>query len=334
MIPATHTVRETKWRGYNAVEAENDALKVTVVPGLGSRIVSLYSKKKQLELLRVPTSVEAYEQAPMLYGVPILFPPNRIADGSFFFHGRIYQFDQNDIDTGSHSHGLVHDKEWKQVDLYTTDVASVIITEFNSVHDPEVMKQLPHPFRLVMKLSLEAGKVTQKIEVHNESNDEFPWGIGYHTTFQFPFGAASTKEGCKLHAPVGRRWELTERFLPTGNMITDSRSQLLNAGMIIKGVKLDDLFETNRGLVNEAIMTDRDAGLQVRYTADSSFGHWVLHNGDGDGNYVCPEPYTCVTNAFNLALPPDQTGMNTIQPGECQTVTCAFQVEYLIEVDY
>lgn len=326
-------VRQVVWRGYDAVEAESGGLTMTVVPQLGSRVVSLFSKAKRVELLRAPESEEAYKQSPMLYGIPVLFPPNRIEDGQFVFQDRHYQFAINDAATGSHSHGLVHDKAWTVTGMKASGGAALVVTEFQASLYPEVLMQFPHPFRLVMKLFLEEGALTQTVEVHNDSCKAFPWGIGYHTAFRFPFGEDSAEEDCLFSAPVGRRWMLNERFLPTGKRVEDTRSGPLNEGIAMRDVRLDDLFERNRNAANEAVLADRNSGVRVRYKADDSFGHWVLHNGDGAGRYLCPEPYTCVTNAFNLPLAAELTGMKVVEPGQSDSATCIISVEPLNETE-
>ena len=192
------------------------------------------------------------------------------------------------------------------------------------------MKQFPHPFRLVMTLILKGGTLTQTVEVHNDSSQAFPWGLGYHTTFRFPFREDSSEANSIFSAPIGKRWELNARFLPTGITMIDVRSEQLNEGIEIAGVQLDDLFQKEPAAANEAVLTDRDAGIRVTYQADDSFGHWVLHNGDGTGRYLCPEPYTCLTNAFNLPLPPELTGMKVIQPGQSDSTACFISVSTVV----
>jgi len=96
-------VRRIDFMGVPAVRMENERLAATVVPDWGSRVVSLWSKEAGAELLRVPASLEEYGRTSMLYGIPVLFPPNRIEDGAFSYGGRNYRFDINDPATGNHS---------------------------------------------------------------------------------------------------------------------------------------------------------------------------------------------------------------------------------------
>ncbi|MDG0810213.1 aldose 1-epimerase [Cohnella rhizosphaerae] len=152
-------------------------------------------------------------------------------------------------------------------------------------------------------------------------------GLGYHTAFNLPLGANSSSASCTFAAPVGRRWQLDARFLPTGEMVEDARGVQLRQGMPLDGVALDDVFEAAGEGANEAVLTDPEARIRVRYRAERAFGAWVLHNGDGRRRFVCPEPYTCVTNAFNLALPPDATGMRVLAPYASASLACSIAVE-------
>lgn len=322
-----HGGRVVAWLGRPGVLIENDRLEATIVPALGSRVVSLRCKASGTELLRTPASREAYETSPMLYGIPVLFPPNRIAGGSFEFDGRTYRFDVNDPATDSHAHGFVHDKPWEVVSCGRDEESARLVTAFDSAFHPSVTAQFPHRFRLVMRVELLGNALIQRIDVHNESDTAFPWGLGYHTAFNDPLGAASSPASCTFAAPVGRRWLLDARFLPTGERTEDSRSAQLRKGMPIEGVALDDVFEAAGEDANEAVLTDPEAGIHVRYRADRAFGTWVLHNGDGRQGFVCPEPYTCVTNAFNLPLPPETTGMQVLGPYASASVSCSIVVE-------
>lgn len=312
-----------------AVRAENDRLSMTVVPGWGSRVISLRWKPSDTELLRTPPSMTEYERTPFLYGMPVLFPPNRIENGSFTFEGRPYQFRINEPQHHNHAHGLVHDEAWEVGRCWTKGNRAVIETVFSSRGRPAVMSQFPHEFSILLRMSIDGASFRQTAEIRNKSKHSFPWGLGYHTTFRFPFGNAEGQERCTLRAPVGKRWVLNDRVLPTGELAHDFRSRSLRDGISVSQFPLDDLFLAMPEDRNEAVLTDPAAGLQVTYRADDAFKHWVLHNGDGASGYLCPEPYTCATNAFNLGMDPEITGMQVLGPGRTALLFCTIHVEEL-----
>jgi aldose 1-epimerase len=91
----------------------------------------------------------------------------------------------------------------------------------------------------------------------------------------------------------------------------------LNDGVDLTQYSLDDVFEGRPSAdgTNDAVLTDEDAGIRVVYRCASPFRHWVLYNGSGKEGYISPEPYTWVTNAPNLKLPADITGVRVLEPG-------------------
>ena len=70
----------------------------------GANCISLRNKKYHAALLREPPENIKLDN-PYLYGMPILFPVNRIENGIFEFEGREYVFPINEPSTGCHLHG-------------------------------------------------------------------------------------------------------------------------------------------------------------------------------------------------------------------------------------
>ena len=57
-----------------------------ICPKMGANLISL--RHNGYPILREPDSFDALQHSPVLYGVPILFPPNRTSGGKFTFkHG-------------------------------------------------------------------------------------------------------------------------------------------------------------------------------------------------------------------------------------------------------
>lgn len=71
--------------GTPAIKAGNEHIEMIVVPEWGSNVISLVDKATKIQLLREPKTAESFHDTPTLYGIPILFPPNRVSDGTFSF---------------------------------------------------------------------------------------------------------------------------------------------------------------------------------------------------------------------------------------------------------
>ncbi|WP_269432468.1 aldose 1-epimerase [Gordoniibacillus kamchatkensis] len=274
---------------------------------------------------------KAYRQMPLLYGIPVLFPPNRIENGRFVYNGREYQFERNEKNTGHHAHGMVYQRRWELLKGSAEAGEAVIVTKFDSAQHPDVIAQFPHRFRVRMTFTLRGSKLIQEAEVTNLSEEAFPWGLGYHTTFSFPFrGKEDRLDKCTLAVNAAKRWVLNSQFLPTGELQDFDGRERLNAGLPMEGVVLDDVFLSSAGCgetPNEALLTDGNIGLKVAYRCDGNMTQWVLHNGGGGQGFFCPEPYTWVTNAPNLPLDRSLTGLQELEPGMSRTVRCLIAIE-------
>ncbi len=73
-------------------------------PDCGARVLSLRYKNEPV--LREPENTDELSSEPLLYGMPFLFPPNRVADGHFTFDGKDYRLPINEPARNNHIHGL------------------------------------------------------------------------------------------------------------------------------------------------------------------------------------------------------------------------------------
>lgn len=315
-------VEITSFLGEQAVKAGNDQLEIFLIPSWGSNLISMVEKKTGIELLRVPNDREEFWNTPVLYGTPILFPPNRIDGGMFTFNNEKYQFDINEPDKNNHIHGFVHTRKWELRKAEIVDEKVIIETEFYSAIHDDVKRQFPHDFCINMSYILDRNTLQKNGTIKNLDKKSFPWGLGFHTTFFFP------EDSSLFSLTASKRWKLNERFLPTGVLKEIEYVDKLQKGMSLKNLPLDDAFLSSVGETgkNEAVITHPVAGIKIVYKVDENFKHWVVYNKDGQNQFVCLEPYTWVTNAPNLDLPPSLTGLQVLEPGEEKVVKTEIKI--------
>jgi aldose 1-epimerase len=289
-----------------AYEMENDHFRAIVVPGLGSNLLSLFDKEHKAQLLRTPKSREEYVARAMLYGNPVLFPPNRIEDAMFTFQGKTYHLEMNRAKENNHIHGFVHNKRWSVVS--ENGESSELVTRLRSDDYPDIMEQFPHSFELTIRFVLTETGIKQTLLISNHSAETMPLGIGYHTTFPFPAPAS------RLQIEVGKQWQLNERMLPTGQFLDSPLQKELAARTGLEGRQLDDAFVMTQD--KKAMLTLPEFGLTLTYTVGDDFKHWVIYNGKGTEDFLAIEPYSWITNAPNLSLPAEVTGLSRLEPGE------------------
>ena len=73
-------LRSTDWHGMRAVEFSKGDYTALLIPGMGANLIRLTNTRLGAEILRAPADdeVETFKGRPHVFGLPILFPPNRI----------------------------------------------------------------------------------------------------------------------------------------------------------------------------------------------------------------------------------------------------------------
>ncbi|MDF2959288.1 MAG: aldose 1-epimerase [Paenibacillus sp.] len=313
-------IKQIDWQGTPAYILENDHLTVSICPAIGNNVYSIWDKKLQREMLRTPESPAALAEQFVQFGTPILMPPNRIRNGSFQFDGRSYQFDVAERHFGNHIHGVVRQQPWKvKVAGETEDGKLVITSIFDLSEDPDVQRQYPHRLELEVTYELDSCNLTHVLKATNKGVDTAPFGYGLHTWFLLD----GKPENWKLQLPVSGIWELDEQNIPTGEIVPLGRYESLIEGDVLKGHNLDTVFQIDENPC-VAILSRDD--VEIRYSGSSNFKQWVIFTKGEAQDFICLEPYTWVTNAPNLELPADVTGVRGIKPGETLELEVALKV--------
>ena len=146
-------VEDSSFHGVHALGLKDtdSGWEGTVIPEIGSNLVSLRSTREGIDVLMAPATLEEFKAKTTGWGFPVLMPPNRIAQGKFTFNGRDYVFDINERGK-NHIHGIVHDLPW-QVVATSTDGAASVTTAIRSDDHSKIKESYPHSFELRMTFS-------------------------------------------------------------------------------------------------------------------------------------------------------------------------------------
>ena len=143
-------------------------------------------------------SVEAFQAAPSLCGVPFLGPwANRINGNTYYVNGRRYRLnpDLGNLrrdGNGLPIHGLLNFSPlWRVVEQSESHVSSRI--EF--WRHPELMAQFPFAHNLTMTYRLSGGELEVETVVENVGMEPMPVAVGYHPYFRLARRAARRMEG-------------------------------------------------------------------------------------------------------------------------------------------
>ncbi|MCI3922754.1 aldose 1-epimerase [Paenibacillus sp. TRM 82003] len=327
----TALIESITFLGEPAVKVTTERLEGIVVPGWGSNLISLVWRPTGVSLLRSPTSAEQYAARITLFGMPVLFPPNRLEGGGFTFRGRAYRFPVADPARNIHSHGVLMRTPWALSKAMVEGDGALVETTIASEDAPAVYEAFPHRFTVRQQFRFSADRVDICFQLESRDDAPMPWGLGYHTTMPMPLTADGDLSRCTVRVYADKAWALSERLLPTGELVDHPRREAMAAGLPLDGVKLDDVLLAERGKPVEAVLTDEAAGLQIVYACDDAFKHWVMYNGNTEtpSGFFCPEPYTWVTNAPNLDLPYELTGVQVLEPGAVAAARTSLTVRAL-----
>ena len=316
----------SKWRGIDAVTLITRKYEAILLPGFGSNIVRLYDIEYDLDILRTPLEQEmdTFRQMPHIFGIPVLFFPNRIEGGCFEFDGREYQFEVNERASNSHIHGFAHDRPWHIV-LTKISCPDTVVVETLFAGNPcvDFFGQFPHEFEIRSKFELSPKGLSHEINVTNRSSLKMPLAIGIHTTFRIPFHPMGDCDAMVLKMGVEKSWELTDVYMNKDKLtaLSDYSKKLPSEGIPpldkpLVGHYTAKSFQYYGREYHGAVLEDLKNKMRVCYETGSKFEHWVLWNDDSKKGFICPEPQTCAINAPNLKVCRDQSGFTGIDPGE------------------
>ena len=152
----------------------------------------------------------------------------------------------------------------------------------------------PHEFSIVVEYSLSNEKMTQNISIHNNSNENMPVGLGFHTTFGTDYG-----RNYAVHADVSKEFIRDKKYLPTGeyNYDTDVLNKLRSQMGYDTKRELSALFELGD---DHLITIQTEDGIKINYLLDEKYKYLMVFNTGSEGRFVCIEPQTWISNCPNF----------------------------------
>jgi aldose 1-epimerase len=319
-------IEKINWNGLEAVLLETNIYEAIVIPSVGANLIKLFNKEKGVNVLRTPSAneVDVFKGRPHVFGVPVLFPPNRIEDGTYTYAGKKYTFPITMPAHNHYHHGILKSQEFTVCSVQeNAGNIAIELVFFSNIVNNRVYENFPHDFICTIKYALSDKGLEQTISFENLGVGPMPLGIGFHTTLAYPFTADGLKEDYKLYMSVDKRWEQSERGLPTGKIMELRGEEVLlkddgfcPLGKALEWHLVDKAIQVDGKAFHGTIFTDTKKNLSVFYEVDDQFKHWTLWTNDGEVDWICPEPQTFADNAPNLKLPEEVTGMQAIAGGK------------------
>ncbi len=261
------------------ITLSNGVLRIGILPELGASLS--FMKYKEKDVLR-PMDITADDidsnSAAMFLMIPFC---GRIRGGSFVYWGITRKMKKNQAGIADPIHG----DGWKSV--WTVVKQSDVSATLRMTHDKET--GFPFSYDAEVTYTLIKNELSVTIQITNNAILPMPCGMGIH-----PFFVKS--KDMKLKFPTKMVWAhesdpIFDRPYPTPD------AWQFEGGKPLKGTVFDTCFG---GFDGNAEIIYPENGYSVHMTADEQFGHVVLYTPKGK-NFVCLEPCTNASNAFNLA---------------------------------
>lgn len=296
---------KTIWNGLEAYTLSNALYEAVILPDYGANCISLTHLPTGTALLRAPEAPEALQKSAYVYGLPILFPPNRVKDGTFTFDGRTYSLPINDPPRHSHIHGLLAKMRFAPCEEGVFRFEATAAVPYPA---------FPHSFTMERRYALDEHGLHHEIRVTNTGEAAMPLAVGLHAAF-------CAEAGDALHLPALRQILLTPDFLPTGE--TQAESPLLSA-LRAGTLETQALPLSHQFCVAPGPWIHHRKAVDFCFEPDPAFRFVMLWNQEGGKGFVCPEPQSCAVNAWKGLVPAQECGMDSLKGGESRTYRMRF----------
>ena len=266
---------------------------------LGANLISF--RYKDVQILREPDYSKPLDN-PFLYGMPILFPVNRIDGGKFTFEGREYVFPINEEKTNCHLHGSLHQTPFEVKRLSDSSVVCVYKATALSPY-----LNFQHEFEVEIFYKLLKSGIKINTTVKNNSNQNMPVFLGYHTTF-------NVNENCYIKVDADVEFERDCNYLPTGKILEfDAVSSSLTRGNFNPlSTSISKHFKCKK--CDKIAIYNKNSNRTILYINSKNLPFRLIY-GQGK-NFICLEPQTCLANSANSPFDRTFSGFSFVMPNK------------------
>ena len=260
-------------------------------------------------------SLTEFKAKPALLGNPFLGPwANRLDSDGYWANGKRYQLNPElknfgRAQAGKPIHGLLqYANAWKVTNVASGKDSAAVTSRLEFWRNPDWMAQFPFAHVIEMTYRLSNGSLEIDTTVENLSSETMPLSIAFHPYFTLD---DAPRDDWKVHLPVKTKYTLGEALLPTGETTANPYADPLP----LRGAQLDDVFGGLQPGANgrtEFYVQGKQQKIAVIF--GPKYPVSVVYAPPGR-NFVCFEPMTGPTNAFNLAHEGKYKGLQTIPSG-------------------
>jgi aldose 1-epimerase len=313
---ADYSAERTTRDGIEVVRLADSAHKteVIVVPSFGNNAVEMKVNGKNVFWFPLG-SLADFKTKPTFAGNPFLAPwANRLDHDGFYANGKHYALDANlknyRIDPHKQPiHGLVaYSREWKVVEVKSDRKAAEVTSRLEFFRYPDYMAQFPFAHTIDMTYRLADGTLEVVTAIENHATETMPVSVGYHPYFRLH---DAPRDQWKVRLAARDRMILSNTLVPTG----ETKPVETPSPISLAGTQLDDVFT---GLIrtdgNRADFSVEGVKEKISVIYGPKYPVAVVYAPAGR-DFICFEPMSGPTNAFNLHHAGKYQDLQTIPPG-------------------
>ena len=331
---SAYTAACTQCDGIDVVQLANPSgeVSVTVVPQVGNIACEFIVNGKNAFWFPY-NSIAEFAANSQLCGNPFLAPwANRLDEHAFFANGKKFQLNQGLANylVDPHDqpiHGLLlYSPHWRVVSLEASADAAEVRSRLEFSQHADLMAQFPFAHRIEMTYRLSGSTLEIHTRINNAGAQPMPLSVGFHPYFRVH---DCPRDDWRIRIAARSVWDLNDRFTPKGTQCPVSRVFPGPQSLQLRGQFLDHVFgDLQRDA--DGLARFRLEGLSESITVayGPNYPVAVVYAPTGpDQSFVCFEPMTGITNAFNLAHRDVYDELPEIPPGGRWESTYAIEVE-------
>ena len=309
---ANYSAKTAQVEGVEAVLLADASHKtqVTVLPSVGNIAYRMLVNGKNA-LWDPYDKLSEMKAKPVHAGVPFLAPwANRLDQDSYYANGKQYRLnpDLANFRRDGHQkpiHGLLtFSPLWRVIELRADHRGAWVTSRLEFWKYPGLIAQFPFAHTIEMTYRLVDGVLEVETSLLNQSTEPMPVAIGYHPYFQVH---DAPRDEWTVHLAARDKLTLSAELIPTGERTPVPYPDPLP----LKGVTLDDVFSS---LVAGAQFSVQGKNEKVTVTYGPKYTVAVVYAPPGK-SFICFEPMSAITNAFNLAHSGTYKDLQSIPPG-------------------
>lgn len=325
-----NTTQMMQWGNMPCVRLDAGGYTALIAPELGSNVIRLCDAKNGIEFFRFndDNTYEELLRSAEVWGLPTLYLPNRFADGILRTSEATYHLPVNEKEPyNNHIHGFLHKRRHTIVEHKADDNCAWCKTEYLYDENDEFYPYLPIKFKAEFTFTLSACGLEYEFTLTDLSAKRLPVSVATHTTINSPFVLGAKEADERITAPIGKRWVLNDRCLPTLETLdlnmhdleyrSGSRCPVLQ--VIDNEMYFAEHMEINGEDFYGITIEDTASGKRIGYEVSENYRFWIFWNDRGFNGYFCPEPMSAMIDAPNLDLPAGLSGYQELAQNESVT---------------